>query len=570
MRAVLAFAAGLALAGTAYAADLSAPQWTLAPPAKPTALSETDRAAWRRVFASLRAREWAAAQAQLDVLPAGPLTPLARAELLLGAAVDGAGAATLASSSPDLPEAPGLVRLARGQGLGDALILPQQQALVRAAGPSKRAAARPVRGDLVGARLTTRVTPLFKANDGVAAETLIEAAADTLAPDTLTELRQRTAWAYFLGGDDASAQRVATLAQGGTGDWAVQAAWVAGLAGWRLGDYAAAGPAFAKVAEQARDSETIAAGLFWAARCDTAVGDATSAASRLRSAARMGETFYGLLAEAALGGIGPIQTEVAPIVLDRTNVRAAAALVEIGENALADQLLRHQARIGPVAEHGALIRTAGQLGLPATQLWLAQNVPAGSAVAADARYPMPAWSPAGGWRVDSALLYAHALQESQFRLGAVSPAGARGLMQLMPGTVRMVARHLGKTAPATLDDPATSLEYGQSYLEELADNAGTGGLLPKVIAAYNAGPNNVALWNLRPKVQADPLLFIEAIPFAETRAYVAIVLRNYWMYQRQSGTETVSLTALAGGQWPRFPTRVVRMAAGGGDMTANR
>ena len=187
-----------------------------------------------------------------------------------------------------------------------------------------------------------------------------------------------------------------------------------------------------------------------------------------------------------------------------------------------------------------------------------------------ARYPMPAWRPTGGWRVDRALLFAHALQESQFRTDAVSRAGARGLMQLMPGTVQLVARHKGE-APGAVDDPSVSFEYGQSYLEELADHPGTEGLLPKVIAAYNAGPNNVAAWNAR-MPGADPLLFIESIPFAETRNYVAIVLRNYWMYQQETGAEPVSLDELAQGQWPRFPGAALRTAArdGGGFTTVNR
>ncbi|WP_174274274.1 lytic transglycosylase domain-containing protein, partial [Sphingomonas bacterium] len=179
----------------------------------------------------------------------------------------------------------------------------------------------------------------------------------------------------------------------------------------------------------------------------------------------------------------------------------------------------------------------------------------GQATPLAARYPMPAWAPAGGWRVDRALCLAHALQESQFRIEAVSRAGARGLMQLMPATARLVARHKGD-APEIADrlsDPAVSFEYGQSYLQELADNGGTGGLLPKVIAAYNAGPNNVAAWSARPGASADPLFFIETIPFAETRGYVATVLRNYWMYQRETGVPSESLAMLAQGKWPRFP-----------------
>ena len=68
-----------------------------------------------------------------------------------------------------------------------------------------------------------------------------------------------------------------------------------------------------------------------------------------------------------------------------------------------------------------------------------------------------------------------------------------------------------------------------------------------------SGPMSVANWNTRGRNLNDPLLFIESIPFAETRAYVAIVLRNYWMYQRQSGARPDSLKAMAQGMWPRFP-----------------
>ncbi len=136
-------------------------------------------------------------------------------------------------------------------------------------------------------------------------------------------------------------------------------------------------------------------------------------------------------------------------------------------------------------------------------------------------------------------------------------------MQLMPGTARLVARHKGDPAGTELrlTEPALNFEYGQSYLEELAGHAGTGGLLPKVIAAYNAGPNNVVLWNLQAQVQNDPLLFIEAIPFGETRGYVAIVLRNYWMYQREAGATSPSLDLLAQERWPRFPGQAVQRSA---------
>ncbi|QJU59729.1 lytic transglycosylase domain-containing protein [Sphingomonas sp. AP4-R1] len=537
--------------------------------ARPGTISDVDRTAYRLVFAEIRSGDWINASAALDARPDGVLTSVARAELFLAKGAprpDPVKLSGLLAAAPELPEAPALARLATQQGITSVPTLPQPHDLVRLAGASKRVAARPTRSDAAAARLSVIATPLVKANDGAGAEAKVEAVASQLSPEALAEWRQRVAWAYYLANDDVNARRVAASAGAGAGEWTVQANWVLGLSSWRSGEMAAAADAFAAVATSARDAETVAAGLFWAARSDTAGGRPDRVAARLRSAARLDETFYGLLASATLGlaaepgaaarGDGP------DLIALRPNARAAAALTQVGESTLADQLLRQQAKIGPAEEHGALIRLAGTLNLPATQMWLAQNGPVGIATPVSARYPMPAWAPTGGWRVDRALIFAHALQESQFRTDAVSHAGARGLMQLMPGTARLVARHKGETADMTsrLNDPAVSFEYGQSYLEELASNGGTGGLLPKVIAAYNAGPNNVAAWSVRPGASNDPLLFIESMPFAETRAYTAIVLRNYWMYQRESGAPTESLATMAQGKWPLFPVARPRMA----------
>jgi soluble lytic murein transglycosylase-like protein len=221
---------------------------------------------------------------------------------------------------------------------------------------------------------------------------------------------------------------------------------------------------------------------------------------------------------------------------------------------LADAMIRHQARIGDPRRHAALAALAGRMDMPATQLWLAHNGPAGARAPASARYPMPrTWTPEGGWRVDKALVYAHALQESNFRTSVVSRAGARGLMQVMPGTAAMMARAKGKDTVGSLNDPATNMEYGQSFIERLRDMQATGGMLPKVIAAYNAGPLPLETWNQRSRDNSDPLLYIESIPYWETRAYVTIIMRNYWMYQMQAAEPTTSLAALAQGLWPRFP-----------------
>jgi soluble lytic murein transglycosylase-like protein len=117
-----------------------------------------------------------------------------------------------------------------------------------------------------------------------------------------------------------------------------------------------------------------------------------------------------------------------------------------------------------------------------------------------------------------------------------------------------MARARGEAfSPTLLSQPASNLEYGQSYLEYLRNQACTGGLLPKVIAAFNAGPAPVAAWNTRAMDGGDPLLYIESLPYWETRGYVPIVLRNYWIYETQAGKPLASRQALAQGLWPKFP-----------------
>lgn len=585
MAATLAVAPAALFAQTApsiatlSAAPVAAP---LAPLVVPAQLTADQRTAYRAIFAAIRSGDWTTAGAKLDAAPDGPLTSVARAEMLLAKGSPKAGddaIAALLIAGRDLPEAPQVAKIAQARGLAVPM-LPAARDLVRMAGPPKRQSARAMRNDRAAAALAQQAGPLIKSDQPSNAEAIVTARLGDLSPEAQTEWLQRIAWAYYLSGDDANALRLANQARTGAGEWAVQADWVAGLAAWRSKDCNAAATAFDAVAARARDAEMIAAGLYWTSRADMACVRPDRVEPRLRSAARLKETFYGMLAQAALGIADATDGDMKLTATDWTaigavpNIRRAAALAEIDETALAEQYLRYQARIGLARDHEALIHLAAKLNLPATQIWLAQNGPSGTRLSASARYPTPGWIPASGWRVDKSLVFAHALQESQFRPDATSSAGARGVMQLMPGTAQMVARHQGRVIDiATLGQPATSMELGQQYLRELADNVGTAGLLPKVIAAYNAGPNSVANWNARGRNLADPLLFIESIPFTETRAYVAIVLRNYWMYQRQAGARAGSLTAMVQGLWPRFPglpgREAVRLSALGTTAAAD-
>jgi soluble lytic murein transglycosylase-like protein len=345
----------------------------------------------------------------------------------------------------------------------------------------------------VADELEPLLAPLIRDDKPVEAEALLASRSAELTPEARIAFQQRIAWVYYLNGNDRDARRIADLCRTGTSDYAIQAEWVAGLAAWRMGEYDDAAAHFTGVAARSSDVELAAAGHYWAARADTAGGHPERVQGRLRAAARFGETFYGLLAQSALGMRSPPAdmttfTEADWRALsDVRNVHVAIALSEIGETQLASDVIRYQARIGNPRDHERLIHLAARLNLTATQMYLAHNGPRGARFGPAERYPTPSWRPAHGWRVDEALAYAHALQDSSFRPDVTSPAGARGLMQVLPGTSQWMARvnaGPGGADPSRLFDPATNLEYGQTFLEYLRDYSGTGGLcMPSALCA---------------------------------------------------------------------------------------
>lgn len=531
----------------------------------PPVLTDAERAATLAVFAAMKAGLWADAAARMETLPDGPLKAYARAELFTEKGSPKVDAAepllAVLNSGTWLPQAPQLAAMAQKLGATDIPTLPAQQRLVWLGSAPARERAASVKNDPVAAQLAPKILPLIKIDDPAGCEALLETDTPRLSGAALTEWRQRIAWSYYLNGDDANARRLATLARQGEGEWRVQADWTLGLAAWRQKDFAAAAEAFASVAMRGGDPDILAAGHYWAARSFMAAAQPDKVQSRLRAAAHYGETFYGILAAQALGlkQLPPHEQDGLTRNWARLSalpaIRTAKALSEIGEHDRAAELLRHQAKLGAPQDHAMLASLAARLNLADTQLYLAHNGPAGARPGASARYPTPTWHPNNGWRVDKSLVYAHALQESRFRADAVSPAGAYGVMQVLPGTAQLIAKRRGEVTPdrALLLNPSINLDYGQARLEQVRDYGPTGGLLPKVIMGYNAGPGMLAEWNARVKGGEDPLLYMESIPFWETRGYAVTVLRNYWMYQRNAAQSSPSLKAMAQNLWPRFP-----------------
>jgi len=173
-------------------------------------------------------------------------------------------------------------------------------------------------------------------------------------------------------------------------------------------------------------------------------------------------------------------------------------------------------------------------------------------------FPVPPYTPDGGYQIDSSLVLAFARIESRFSVGATSPVGARGLMQLMPNT----ASRLGVSDPDSLYEPGTALAVGQRYIVQLLNSLD--GNLIELGGAYNAGPGAVSRWRTTKAGGDDALLFVESIPVAETRSYVKRLLLYHWLYRRRFGQDAVSLQETASGQWPTYHPPVNVTAAPGG------
>ena len=539
-------------------------QETISQPPAPVAPPRVIPRDWRGIFTAIDTRDWEGARLGIEAMPAGPLKAVAKAELFTAKdspAVDLASIQALLAEAPELPQAEQLSRLAVLRGAVEPPAIYRARPVVPLGTAPRRGKTRPVEGEPLADELRLALEPFVKVDDGPGAEALYLQAAPSLSYEARAEAANRVAWIYFVSGRDADARRVADSGRyGAVGEWAAQSAWISGLASWRMNDCSAAYASFNEAARLGRAPEFNAAAFYWTARAAQACRRPKEVTPLLRAAARSQESFYGLLAREALGMDKRLPRTAPPRDLSRVealpNVVRAAELLKLGRRAAAEDYLRHQAKIGSPSDHRALIRIADKMDLAGAQFWLAHfGQPGASSDAAD-RYPMPNWTPYNGWRVDPALAYAHIIQESNFRAEAVSPAGAVGLMQVRPGTAGDTARSRGTAASvsvASLQNPLVNIDYGQAFIELIRSNAATQGQLPKVIAAYNAGPVPVARWAYYDR--GDPLLWIESIPYWETRFYVPSVLRNMWVIQGLEGEDTPTLTALTQHKWPEFPNR---------------
>ena len=385
-------------------------------------------------------------------------------------------------------------------------------------------------------------------------------------PDDEASVRSRAAAAartLFTGNHDADALRtaMAVLHKARPAQPVGEVGIVAGLAAWRLGRIDLAQSCFEAAAEGAGPARARAAAAFWAARAHLRLRDEAGYVGWLRRAAEERSTFYGLIARRTLGldsGLMPggylaTDADVEAIAATPRGWRAFA-LLQVGQPERAEaelRLLWPEMKDNPPLRRSMLL-IAASVGLTelAAQFAAINDMREGQQ-RDELRFAVPRLRPAGGFRIDPALVYALTRLESNFNAAAVSPAGALGLMQVMPVTARYVmgSEALGGTA---LHNPSLNLDVGQRYVAYLGRQDGIDGDLIRLLASYNAGPGGFLRWNSAVNDADDPLLFIEAIPNDETRGFVQHVLTYTWLYAARLRLPAPSLDEIAAGEFPRF------------------
>ncbi len=423
---------------------------------------------------------------------------------------------------------------------------------------------QPKRMTAAGERARAAIRAAVRAGQLEQAERLAEVRAlkGLLDPVAIADLHGEIAWSLFLAGNHDRALALAGPAARIGGHQVPLLHWTAGLAAWKGGKLDEAARNFEALASSERTSPwNASAGAYWASRSHLAARRPGESVRWLTRAATFPTTFYGLLARRALGIELPIHWRNPPLtqedlaaLLRFPGAQRALALVQIDEPELAERELR---RLHPSLDPSltaAVASIAARAGLSPLSIRLGARLAHGENGERwhAALYPIPSLAPSDGWRIDRALVFALARHESGFNARAVSPAGARGLMQLMPGTARAMARRGEKVDGEALLNPAHNLALGQRYIEALLNHEKINGNLFLMVASYNSGPGNIMRWMERGIHKDDPLLFIETIPARETRQFVEKVLTSAWIYRMRLGQPTSSLDAIAAGDWPVY------------------
>ncbi|MCL5776558.1 lytic transglycosylase domain-containing protein [Limibaculum sp. FT325] len=331
------------------------------------------------------------------------------------------------------------------------------------------------------------------------------------------------------------------------------------LAGWtalrRLGDPKRAIAHFERFEATVETPISLGRAGYWLGRAHEAAGDPAAAQAAYARAAQHQTSFYGQLAAAAIGAPGdPALTatdlpdwEKSPVT--RTDdVRMAAIVHFAGEDSLAFQAFTHLSRhIEGGAALGALADLALALDRPHYAVRIAKNATRKGHVLMPAYYPLTELAQYAS-AVEPALAMSIARQETELNPAAISPAGARGLMQVMPATAKKVASWIGEdySEPRLTADWRYNARLGHTYLSRRIEEFGGSYVL--AAAAYNAGKGRVDEWigtNGDPRLPGTDIIdWIEDIPFSETRNYVQRVIEGLYVYRSRLAGQVGQMTIL--------------------------
>ena len=304
---------------------------------------------------------------------------------------------------------------------------------------------------------------------------------------------------------------------------------------------------------------SISRAAYWAGRATAAMGATDDARGWYERSAVYPTTFYGQIAGTLLGRTSlplPVDQQISAAAATaferRELVRVVRALVRIqraeqkGTPPASERAATFMRRLQETADtpmdHALVARIALELGRQDVAVATARAAVQHEVTLLSAGYPR---IEVRSDRPEPALVHAIIRQESIFNAGAVSPAGARGLMQLMPATAQQVAGKLGlrHTQARLTADPGYNVQLGSAYLQEMVERFNGSYVL--AIAAYNAGPGRVRQWLERygdPRAEGvDVIDWIETIPFNETRNYVQRVMEGLQVYRQRLGAPDAPL-----------------------------
>jgi soluble lytic murein transglycosylase len=323
-------------------------------------------------------------------------------------------------------------------------------------------------------------------------------------------------------------------------------------AGWIalvfLNDPAAATDHFEKMRQNSTLAESVTQSNYWLGRARLALGDRSGADSAFATAAKHRTVFYGLLARAELELEEPLLKDLPDesgsymAFMSNDVVKAVRLLAGNGKPGWGVPLLRSFAH---GLEDAGQLRLAAQLAdeidEPSLAIRIAEDADQRGVPLDPIAFPKDRLPVTHVAEIDPAAIYAVTRQESHFQIDAVSSAGARGFMQLMPGTAKETAQKLGVAYSKSrlTTDGAYNALLGSTYLA--AQLRRFDGSLLLAAAAYNAGGGNANKWIRAfgdprdPKV--DPVVWVEQIPVQETRNYVKRVFGNYLVYRARLGNE---------------------------------